>query len=564
MNTKQKKIFIFLFFFNILVLSLELISLSTIFPIIYSLNNDLALLDKYHFLNEILRIFSEYSLHPATLFLFVLAVVIILKNIILAFYTFIESKFIFETQEQISSNLFSNLINKNYAYHVANNSADLITRVRTDGLMIREVIYSFHKLLKSVFFLTSIFFFLLFIDPLGFLLSTTTFIFIGLLFYGYTSRRISNLGEARQKVEIERTQKLQESFGGIKDIKTFLKNNIFIERYDDLAKTIAKVYSTRDFLAKLPRIFLEVLIVIVVTLFTIFLLSQSRENSEIIAILSVFGLTSMKALPYMSNLLISINSLKFSKKAVDYYSDNIKLPKKSEELDSNSFDSQYLKKIEFKKVSFKYPNQNHFVFNDVNFKFEIGDKIEIKGPTGVGKSTLIDIILGLQKTSGSEILINDKSQNKLPDNWLKNFSYVPQSIFLFDTSIRNNITMSETNKNFNKELFDKAIQISEINEFLNILPKKEDTFIGELGSHLSGGQKQRIGIARAIYKNSKIIIFDEATNAIDLNTETRIYNNLSKYFNDKILILVNHREMSKLPINKKLSIKNLKLHMESI
>ena len=170
-------------------------------------------------------------------------------------------------------------------------------------------------------------FFLLFIDPRGFILAFTTFATLGLLFFKFSSKKVSKLGEIRQEVEIERTKKLQESFIGIKDIKTFLKMDLFESYYRRLAAKISKVYYMRAFISKLPKVFLEVLIVIVVILLTIFLISDSRQNSEIIAILSIFGLTSIKALPHMSNILSSINSLKFSKKATDYYNKNLNFNK---------------------------------------------------------------------------------------------------------------------------------------------------------------------------------------------------------------------------------------------
>ena len=152
LDLKQKKLFIILFIFNISIVFLELVSLSSIFPIIYSLNNDLNLLENNVFFNKVLNYLNDFKYHSVILFLSFLGVIIVIKNIILVIYNYFESKFLFNAQEQISSNLFSSLINRNYEFHLENNTADLITRVRTDGLIIRDVIYSFHASLKSIFF----------------------------------------------------------------------------------------------------------------------------------------------------------------------------------------------------------------------------------------------------------------------------------------------------------------------------------------------------------------------------------------------------------------------------
>ena len=383
-----------------------------------------------------------------------------------------------------------------------------------------------------------------------------TFAVIGSLFYKFTSKKALKLGEKRQKIEIERTKKLQESFTGIKDIKTYLKTGLFIKRYDNLADNISYVYALRDFISKLPKVFLEILIVFVVIILTFFLISDNRENSEIIAILSVFGLTSIKALPYMSNLLSAINTLKFSEEALKYYDTNLKLNSKNININFNNQISE-IKSFEFKNIDFKYFNKNNYLFKNFSCKFEYNTCTEVKGETGSGKSTLIDIILGLKKPQNYVLLINGV-ESKIPNDWLKNFSYVPQSIFLFDTTIKKNITMSDDDNVFDKNLFQKSLKIAEIDEFINKLPEKEDTLIGELGSNLSGGQKQRLGIARAIYKNSLILIFDEATNSLDLNTEKKIYKNISNNLKDKIFIFINHREMDYNIFNKKISLKVIK------
>ena len=557
LDSNHKKKFIFLFFFNIYITILELVSLSSIFPIIYSLSNKNSFYEKFEILKIIGNFAHSNNIHPAIFFLSILIVILILKNISLAIYNFLESKFIFSTQENLSLKLFKNLINKDYSYHLSHNTADLVTRIKTDGRQLIEVISSVQYLLQGLVFLISILIFLLFIDPLSFLFVSTTFGLLSSFFLKFTNKKVSELAKQRQELEIDRSKKLQESFSGIKEIKIFLKEQLIISDYNKLAGSISKVYYIRDFINRLPRVIMEILIVIIISVTTVFLLNNSRDGLEIIAILSVFSLASIKALPYTSKLMGSFNSIKFSEQVINYYKNNIltDIPSKKI-LKDPSLDFENLNTIVFDKISFCYSSKSKNIFENLSLKINKGDKIEIKGPTGSGKSTFVDLLIGLQKPSSGRIKIEKKEFKTLPDQWLKNFNYVPQSIYLFDTTIKENITLDQNTENFDKNLFLESIKISEIFDFIQSLPKKENTLVGELGSLISGGQKQRIGIARALYRNSNIIIFDEATNALDLKTENKIYENINKNLPNKTFIIINHREMDNTLIKRKLFLKN--------
>ena len=199
-------------------------------------------------------------------------------------------------------------------------------------------------------------------------------------------------------------------------------------------------------------------------------------------------------------------------------------------------------KISFKNVFFKYPDKHENVLENLNFEIKKGAKIHLKGKTGSGKSTLIDLLLGLQIVSSGKILIDKTDLKNLNNRWLNHVSYVPQSIYLFDDTIKNNITFGKNENEIDREHFLNCIKNSELYEFINKLPDKENTIIGEVGSKISGGQKQRIGLARALYKKSDIIILDESTNALDDKTEKKIYENLTKLKNKTILV-INHKEV---------------------
>ncbi len=556
LSFKEKRTFVFLLFFGIVILLLEILSIGSIFPIVYSINDN-SFYEKLLFLDFLQEFFSSQKYNFPIFILVSLFIVILIKNSLMAYFFWLESKFTFETQESISKKLFVNLLNQDFSYHLEHNTAELITRIRTDSALIKEVISSLYKLLQSLIFVSGILIFLILIEPSGFAVTITIFLFSGSIFYFLTSKKYSEIGKIRQKLEILRTKKLQESFGGIKEIKTFLKNDFFIKEYENLAKIIAKPYYVKMFLGKLPAAFLEALIIFIVVILLSLLIINVNDTSKIFALLGVFGVSAIKIIPHLNTILNSLNSFRFSQDTIEFY--NKIINKRIDLTPKDTFEKiKFNNKIIFKDVAFKYQNKKNFVLKDINFEIKKNDKILLTGPTGSGKSTLVDLILGLQKPSFGEILVDGVKINKTNDNWLNLLGYVPQSIYLFDDSIKNNITLKFDDK-IDEKLFKKCLEISELSEFIQKLPDKEKTVIGELGSNISGGQKQRIGIARALYKNSDVIIFDEATNALDKDTEFKIFSNLEK-IKEKTFIVINHRDISKMFNYKIFSINNLNLN----
>ena len=542
LEQSEKKTFVILICLSVIVLLFEIISISTIFPFIYSLVDN-NFLEKYEYINQIYDLFGLKKSYFSVFILFVLLIIILIKNTFLSFFFWEESKFMYQTQEKISKRLFSNLINKDYAFHLKNNSADLITRIRTDSVVIRESIYALFNLIQSIIFISGIMFFLIFLEPLGFSITSATFLILGSLFYKFTSKKTSEIGRIRQEHEIARTKKLQESFSGIKEIKTFLLKNLFIKDYANIANTVAKSYAIRGLIVKLPKVFLETLVLVVIIILTLILFEGTSDKPKVFALLSVFAIAAIKIIPHVYSVLNALNIFKFSSKPIDYYKQNLIEKEKNFSLEEAP-NLKFKDKIIFKNVYFKYPEKNDNALENLNFEINKGDKIFLKGPTGAGKSTLIDLILGLQNVTSGEIIIDNKNIKKLSNNWLSNISYVPQSIYLFDDTIKNNVTLGEDDKDFNERRFFECLKAAELSDFVNSLPNNENSIIGEVGSKISGGQKQRIGIARALYKKSEIMILDEATNALDKITESKVFKNLGKLI-DKTFLIIHHEGTSK-------------------
>ena len=382
-----------------------------------------------------------------------------------------------------------------------------------------------------------------FLEPLGFSITLATFLILGSLFYKFTSKKTSEVGSLRQEQEIARTKKLQESFSGIKEIKTFLLNNLFIKDYENIANSVGRSYAIRGLIVKLPKVFLETFVLVVIIILTLILFEGTSDKTKVFALLSVFAISAIKIIPHVYSVLTALNIFKFSSKPINYFKEYL-IEEKRDSVTEYKSNIRFKDKIIFKNVYFKYPEKNENALENLNFEIKKGDKVFLKGSTGAGKSTLIDLILGLQNVTSGEILIDNKNIRDLSNKWLNNVSYVPQSIYLFDDTIKNNIILGEDEKDFDKNRFFESLKAAELSDFINNLTNKENSLIGEFGSKISGGQKQRIGIARALYKKSEIMILDEATNALDKNTETKVYKNLGKELN-KTFLIIHHESISK-------------------
>jgi ABC-type bacteriocin/lantibiotic exporter with double-glycine peptidase domain len=272
---------------------------------------------------------------------------------------------------------------------------------------------------------------------------------------------------------------------------------------------------------------------------------RSRPTEDLIPILSMFLAASFRLIPSINKIMASIQSIKFTKPVVDGIIEEFKIIDSKKSIVKNETlkisTLNFENNIEIKNLSFQYESTSKFILKNINLNIKKGSAIGFIGSSGSGKSTLIDIILGILTPSEGNIFIDKIDVNENLRLWQNLLGYVPQSIFLSDESIRNNIAFGIEEKLINEEQIQEAIQMADLQDFINSLPKGIETVVGERGVRLSGGQRQRIGIARALYYNPQIIIFDEATSALDASTEDNVMDSINKLKNIKTMIIVAHR-----------------------
>jgi ABC-type multidrug transport system fused ATPase/permease subunit len=335
---------------------------------------------------------------------------------------------------------------------------------------------------------------------------------------------------------------VNEAFGATKEIKVGGLEQIYIKLFSNSAKVFSRNQSSSQVIAQLPRFILEALVFAGILLIVVYLMSQTGSFNSAIPTVSLYVFAGYRLMPALQQMYASLTSLSFVGPSVDKLTEDLKNLKPFNSNQDQSILSLN-KKIILKNIYYNYPNASRTTLKDINLSIPANSIVGFVGPTGSGKTTVVDIILGLLEPQRGTLEVDGKiitQQNSR--SWQRSIGYVPQQIFLSDDTIAANIAFGLELKDFNQKAVEDAAKVANIHNFvLEELPKQYQTKIGERGVRLSGGQRQRIGIARALYHNPKVLVLDEATSALDNQTEKVIMdaiNNLTKHVT---IILIAHR-----------------------
>ena len=559
LTKKERIIFLCLTVGMFVTMFFELLGISLVIPITYSLTQE-NFFEKYSFLDKIQQLL-DYPDNETIIFFSLIAFlfVYIFKNIYLLFFYWFEGKFIFSTRENVSSRLYKNYLYKDYIFHVNENSADLITRLKADTVIFQGSLLALTTLLSELIVFLGLSIFLFLFEPSGVFIISVVIIISVTIFYLFFTKKVKQIGKDRQAIETYRSKKLMEGIGGIKEIKSFVMEDFFSNQYSNLSSRLSKAYYLFYVIQKIPRLYLETITISGIVLFCYYLLVINTSLNVILTMLGIVVVASLRLIPSANRCLNTFNSLKYSLPAINLIYHEIKNKNYSTIENDHDLKIEFKKNIKFINVSFKYPNRNNFVFKDIDLDILKGEKVAIVGDSGSGKSTLLDLIMGFHYPENGKIFVDDNEAILNSKVWKKFIGYVPQSIYLFDDTILENIALGIDEKNLDKDYLEECIEITELGSLIKNLPKKINSIVGEGGSRISGGQKQRIGIARALFKKPSILILDEATNALDKNTEVKLVNSLINKLRNTTIIMVTHKLNLVKDFDKTLKIDNCKI-----
>lgn len=528
--------FIILFFLIFIAVLLESLSIGIFLPLIMSLTNsekikpflNFFFLEKYSY-SELLYIFC-----------ILLGLIFIAKSVFLIFFNNYKVRFSILITSFLSNKLLRTYLKQDYIFFKSKGTSYLHSRIN-------EVFqFGTFSIILINLFVDFLLLFIIFITLLYFYLINTILIFSALFFFLYiyiyiVSEKFSNHSKDRFSKSVLRHKNISNILNSIRDIKINNLNNFYLKLFDKFNLDFLKITHKEDLYNPLPKLFLELLLILSFSLFIIFSIFLGVDNNNLLTSLGIVALISYKLLPTTQKLIY--NFIYFKNK-----SDLIRNLYLITELDSKKENKKkYLKKITLKKriiisnLSFSYPTHKKRIINNLNIEIKKNTLVGIYGKSGIGKSTFVDLLSGLLKPSAGNILIDNSKKDILfnLDLWKENIGYVAQNIFLFDDTLINNITFGI--KNINHSALKRAIKYSDLSDAISKLPNGGNTIIGENGFILSAGQRQRVGIARALYKQPKILIFDESTSNLDINSEEKIFTSLKKLSKKITIIIISHR-----------------------
>ncbi len=475
--------------------------------------------------------------------------------LILYFAKFYLNKTLIKLQNTFSHNLFAktskkffNLyLNKDYDFFVQNNSANLIRNILSEcNLFSMGVVFYLVQLTSELIIFIFICTFLLIYNFKISLLVIFTFAFFGGILFKKNAENLRLWGKKRQYHSAIALKQLQQSFGSFRELLMNKLVEVFHRNYSYHTDENAKFGIKRDTVTQMPRLILEILAVSILIFIVYVLTYQGKTLAEVLVLLGVFFYSTIRLLPSISKIVKAIQNLKYNYVVVDLVCDGLNEYKKT--LNKKNITTDFKKLEDFEKivlenVDFSYSNEKK-IFNKLNLEIKKGDKLGIIGKTGSGKSTFINILCGLLNINYGKIYYDNYESQKNYTSIQSIIGYVPQTVSIFDESILFNICLTNKLSDDNFKRLHQVLDVVDLNHLVNNFPNKHNEIVGENGSKLSGGQNQRIGIARAIFRNPKILILDEATNALDIPTEQKIIKNLLNHFPQLTLISISHRPTS--------------------
>ena len=445
----------------------------------------------------------------------------------------------------ISKNFVENYLRQDYSWFLSKNSASIGKNILSEvnavvsGILLPGLMF-FANISSVIIIILGLFIF----DPL---LATNVFVpLIGiyLVFTMVAKKYLTNIGEDRVLANEERFRIVQSGFSSIKELKVSNLEHTLLEDYEDPALRFAKHTATQHIIGKLPRYFIEMLAFGGVLALVIFLIISSGDFNSILPILILYAAAGYRMMPSLQQVYAQLTTVRFSKPALDILYKELKEMDLKEEskLTKQFIKISYTKSLSLENIDYSYPSSDKNIISNLSIQIPYGSKIGFVGPTGSGKTTVIDIILGLLEPTNGNIFVDDKIIDKSSHASLRSMiGYVPQTIFLRDGTVSENIAFGIDKKDVDITMVKKAAELAQISMHIESLPHGYETQVGERGIKFSGGQRQRIGIARALYLNPKILILDEATSALDVITEEKVVHEIMNSLENITIITIAHR-----------------------
>ena len=543
-NRKQKAGLLLLLIAIIVGTFLELAGVTAIMPFIDVVMNPETIDRKWY-----LKIpYESLNVQNTTVFIIFVAVVLIavyiLKNVYLCFMYYAQYRFTYDNRRKVATRMLNAYLKQPYSYHRIHPSSELMRNISTDTERMFDCVLSILQLFTEGCVCVVLVVYLFIMDKsitigVGAILS----LFL-LVFYRGFKKYLNHVGNENRKYAARITQWLQQSFGGIKEAKILEREDYFLNQFDYNYKKSASYDRKYRFLQVAPRPIMEMVFVAAILAVIIVKLLNGTQSAYFVSTLSVFAIAAFRLMPSMNRITNYMSVLMFTKGSVEkVYHDlqEVERLEKNKPVETADVSLELKKEIQIRNLSFRYPDASENVLENISFTIPKNRSIAFIGPSGAGKTTLADIILGVLEPTAGQICVDGIDIQNCMSAWHKNIGYIPQSIYLMDASIRENVAFGIPEEQIDETCLRRALEEAQLKEFVDSLPEGLDTVIGESGVRLSGGQRQRIGIARALYNDPDVLVLDEATSALDNETEKAVMDAIDRLAGNKTLIIIAHR-----------------------
>ena len=540
LEDKEKSQFLKLVILMFLASILETLGIASILPLINFLT------DQEKSINFLENFFIDLTFFGNNYMVFLICIIFsvyLVKNIFLSFYYWFENRFSYNTRFNLGVRLYKGYLDSPYKFHLKNNSSILVTKIVQETAIFGSAIMSLSTLITEILVVIGITLLLLIIKPYETFYVITIILSASLIFYFLTKKITFNLGKQLVATQKSKMKILNESLRSLQEIIIFRVSKYFYKLFKSKSMEVSELGYKMSFINRMPKIWFEMVAVIIISFIIIYSTLQNESTISILGILGIFFLSALKIIPSVNKILVALQSIRYSETAVLSLSDDIKVfqdqkipSKENIKLKKLNFENNII----FKNIGFKFNSDSEEILKNINFKIKKNEFIAIVGKTGSGKTTFLNLLMGLLEPTSGQITVDDRDIYNDVEKWRSNLGFVPQNINLLDDSLKKNIAYGLVDNLISEVKIKKSIELSQLSTFLENSKEQLDRSIGESGIKISGGQKQRIAIARALYNSPEILIFDEPTSSLDPVTTSKLFDTLKKLNNEKTIILVSH------------------------
>lgn len=544
----QKKKIVLLSIMMVIGAALEVLSISLIIPLVSGIMQPEIIYENKK-IEGFCRVFTIKS-HESFIFVMIIAMIFIFigKNLFLILQYHLQYRFVYNNRFAMQKRLLKAYINRPYEYFLGLSSGEMIRVINADtghafNLLI-TVLSFFSEFVVAAALLITIFV----IEPFMTLFVAGIMALLVLVIAKVIKPILQKAGIALQKNTALANQWLLQVANGIKEIKVTGKEYFFEENYEHFGKGIINAEKKNAVFSQMPRMLIEMISMSSILVVIGIMLYYGAEIESLIPALAAFGMAAVKLMPSANRIISALNAVAFEEPALDKMLEHVKFLKETEQGENTIKKGNAVHKnlplkteISLNNIDFSYENSEKQVLRNASIKIPIGTTVGLVGVSGAGKTTVVDILLGLLTPQKGKILSDGIDVSENYGEWLSHIGYIPQMIFMLDDSIRNNVAFGLRKDEIDDAAVWRALEEAQLAEFVCHLPEQLDTVIGERGVRLSGGQRQRIGIARALYNNPDILILDEATSALDIDTEAAVMEAIHKLHGKKTMIIIAHR-----------------------